>query len=110
MVANVADDLTETKVSDAELDRARGPRIQDIQKLQQTNEYWLSLLAGAQQDPRLLDVIRSTVTDLKSVTADDVQKAAQRLAEGRQGLPAGCGPDGGPGARRIEVNFTADWR
>ncbi len=77
VVANVADDLTETKVSDAELDRARGPRIQDIQKLQQTNEYWLSLLAGAQQDPRLLDVIRTTVTDLKSVTADDVQKAAK---------------------------------
>ena len=76
-VAIVADDLTATKVSDAELERARGPRIQDIQKQQQTNEYWLSLLAGSGQDPRLLDVIRSTLPDLKSVTAEDVQKAAQ---------------------------------
>ena len=76
-VATVADDLTATKVGDAELERARGPRIQDIQKQQQTNEYWLSLLEGSGQEPRLLDVIRSTVPDLKSVTAEDVQKAAK---------------------------------
>jgi zinc protease len=76
-VATVADDLTATKVSDAELDRARGPRIQDIQRLQQGNEYWLQLLSGSQQDPRLLDVIRTTIPDQKAVTADDVQKAAR---------------------------------
>ena len=76
-VARVADDLTAIKIGDAELERARGPRIEDIQKQQQTNEYWLSLLAGSRQDPRLLDVIRSTIPDLKSVTADDVQKAAK---------------------------------
>jgi zinc protease len=69
--------LKAAKVGDAELERARGPRIQDIQKQQQTNEYWLSLLAGAQQNPRLLDIIRTTLPDLKAVTADDVRKAAQ---------------------------------
>ncbi len=77
VIATVADDLTAAKVSDAELERARGPRVQDIQKQQQTNEYWLSLLSGSGQDPRLLDIIRSTIPDLKSVTADDVQKAAK---------------------------------
>ncbi len=76
-VAQVAADLTTAKVGDAELDRARGPRIEDIQRQQQANEYWLGLLAGSQRDPRLLDVIRSTISDLKSVTADDVQKAAR---------------------------------
>ncbi|HXC56312.1 MAG TPA: insulinase family protein [Rhizomicrobium sp.] len=76
-VAAVVADLKKTKVGDAELERARGPRIQDIERQQQTNEYWLSLLGGAQQNPRLLDVIRSTLPDLKSVTAEDVQKAAQ---------------------------------
>lgn len=77
VVASVAADLTATKVSEEELERARGPRIQDIQKQQQTNDYWLSLLSGSGQDPRLLDVIRSTIPDLKGVTADDVQKAAK---------------------------------
>ena len=60
-----------------ELERARGPRIEDIQRQQQTNEYWLALLAGAQADPRRLDVIRTTLPDLKAVTVEDLQKAAQ---------------------------------
>jgi len=73
----VAADLRDKPVSDDELNRARGPRIEDIQRQQQTNEYWLSLLAGSQVNPRFLDVIRSTVPDLQSVTTADVQKAAQ---------------------------------
>ncbi len=76
-VSSVEANLKSDKVSADELNRARDPRIADIQKQQQTNEYWLALIAGAQQDPRLLDIIRSTIPDLKAVTADDVQKAAQ---------------------------------
>ncbi|MBV9044649.1 MAG: insulinase family protein, partial [Alphaproteobacteria bacterium] len=76
-VARVVEELRNTKVSAEELERARGPRVQDIQKQQQTNEYWLSLLSGSAQDPRLLDVIRTTIPDLQSVTIDDVQKAAR---------------------------------
>jgi zinc protease len=75
--ASIAADLQARPVGADELDRARGPRIQDIQKQQQSNDYWLSLLAGSQQDPRLLDIIRSTIPDLKSITPADVQKAAQ---------------------------------
>ena len=73
----VAADLRDKPVGDDELNRARGPRMEDIQRQQQTNEYWLSLLAGSQVNPRMLDVIRSTVPDIQSVTAADVQKAAQ---------------------------------
>lgn len=76
-VANVVNDLKDKPVTQDELDRARGPRIQDIQKQQQTNDYWLSLLSGSAANPRLLDVIRTTVPDLESVTIADVQKAAK---------------------------------
>jgi zinc protease len=76
-VGGVVADLAAKPVSQEELDRARGPRIEDIQRQQQTNEYWLSLLAGSQQDPRLLDVVRTTIPNLKSITPEDVQKAAQ---------------------------------
>ncbi len=72
----VAADLSAKPVGDDELNRARGPRIEDIQRQQQTNEYWLSLLAGSQVNPHFLDVVRSTIPDLQSVTAADVQKAA----------------------------------
>ena len=64
-------------VSATELERARGPRVEDIQRQQQTNEYWLALLAGAQSEPRRLDVIRTTIPDLQRVTVQDVQNAAQ---------------------------------
>jgi zinc protease len=76
-VRDVEADLAAKPVSDDELDRARGPRIQDITRQRQTNEYWLSLLSGSQTDPRLLDIVRSTIPDLQSVTAADVQKAAR---------------------------------
>jgi zinc protease len=73
----VAAGLRDQPVSDDVLNRARGPRVQDIERQQQTNEYWLSLLAGSQVNPRLLDIIRSTIPDLQSVTAADVQTAAR---------------------------------
>ena len=76
-VAQVESDLADAPVSADELERARGPRIGDIGRQQQANEYWLSLLSGSQVDSRLLDVVRSTIPDLQSVTADDVQKAAR---------------------------------
>ncbi|HJW39816.1 MAG TPA: insulinase family protein [Rhizomicrobium sp.] len=72
----VAAGLRDQAVSDEVLNRARGPRVEDIQRQQQSNEYWLSLLAGSQVNPHLLDIIRSTIPDLQSVTATDVQKAA----------------------------------
>jgi len=77
VVSSVANDLKTKPVSSDELERARGPRIEDIQRQQQTNEYWLSLLAGAQADPRRLDVIRTTIPDLQAISAADLQKAAK---------------------------------
>ena len=76
VVAHVAEDLRTKPVSADELERARGPRIEDIQRQQQSNEYWLALLPGAQADPRRLDIIRTTIPDLKAVTIADLQKAA----------------------------------
>jgi zinc protease len=73
----VAADLAANPVSQDELERARGPRIEDIQRQQQSNEYWLSLLRGSAQDPRLLDVVRSTIPDQKSITVGDIQDAAR---------------------------------
>jgi zinc protease len=77
VVASIAADLKANPVSDGEFARARDPRIQDIQRQQQTNEYWFSLLRGSAQDPALLDIVRTTLTDLQTVTPADIQAAAQ---------------------------------
>ncbi len=76
-VSKIAADLRNKDVTPDELERARGPRVELFTKGQQTNAYWLSALIGAQTDPRKLEIIRSTIPDLKHVTIADVRKAAQ---------------------------------
>ena len=76
-VAKIAADLREKEVSADELERARKPRVEAIEKAQQTNEYWLGQLSGGQADPRRLDAIRASIAGLQRVTAADVRKAAQ---------------------------------
>jgi zinc protease len=76
-VAKIAADLREKEVSADELERARKPRVEAIEKAQQTNEYWLGQLSGGEADPRRLDAIRASIAGLQRVTAADVRKAAQ---------------------------------
>jgi zinc protease len=72
----IAADLAEKGPTDDELARAKTPRIDQIKKDQVTNGYWLSVLAGAQTDPRRLDFIRQLIPGTERVTAEDVRKAA----------------------------------
>jgi len=76
-VAKIADDLRTKGVTADELDRAKKPRIERLEKSQVTNQYWLSELSGAQGDPRRLDFIRHIIPGTERVTADDVKNAAQ---------------------------------
>lgn len=76
-IRKIAADLRDQPVTADELDRAKKPRIDQIVKARETNEYWLGTLSGAQTDPRLLDAARSVLAGLERVSAADVQKAAQ---------------------------------
>ena len=98
VVDRVAGDLRSQPVGADELERARGPRIEDIQRQQQTNEFWLSLLGGAMDDRRRLDVIRSTIPTLKLVTAEDLQKTAQTWLTGSAAYRVVVVPGGLPAA------------
>ena len=76
-VAKIAADLRETEVLPDELERARKPRLEAIQKAQQTNEYWLGQLSGAGADSRRLDAIRASLAGLERVRAADIKRVAQ---------------------------------
>jgi zinc protease len=76
-IRKIAADLRDKPISDDELERAKKPRIDSIEKARVTNEYWLGALSGAQGDPRLLDATRSVLAGLTRVTPADVQKAAK---------------------------------
>ena len=77
-VAKIAADLRDTPVTADELARAKTPRLDALEKAKATNEYWLGQLTGAQTDPRRLAATRSVTAQVESVTAADVQAAAQR--------------------------------
>ena len=80
----IAAELRDRPVSADLLARARKPRLESLEKAQQTNEYWLSELSGAQGDPRRLDSIRALLPGTERVTAADVQAAAREfLADDR---------------------------
>ncbi len=76
-IRKIAADLREHPISADELERAKKPRIDSIEKARVTNEYWAGVLSGAQDDPRLLDATRSVLAGLSRVTPEDVQKAAR---------------------------------
>ncbi|HEX6865820.1 MAG TPA: insulinase family protein [Caulobacteraceae bacterium] len=78
-VLAIAADLRNRPVDADLLERARKPRVESLQKARQTNEYWLSELAGAQDDPRRLDAIRALVPGTERVTAADIQAAARQF-------------------------------
>jgi len=76
VIAKITADLRATEVSADELERARRPRVELFTQNQQNNGYWLGSLSDAQSEPDKLDLIRSTIPDLKKVTAAAVHRAA----------------------------------
>jgi zinc protease len=76
-VEKIAADLRTREISQDELDRAKKPRLEGFARARVTNQYWLDRLAGAQGDPRRLDVIRDLVPGTQKVTAADVKRAAE---------------------------------
>ena len=76
-VALIVQDLKANPVSADEFERAKTPAVDDLERRRQTNEYWLTALAGVQSDPRRLTAIRTSVAQLEHVGPQDVQRAAQ---------------------------------
>ncbi len=78
-VQKIAADLRTKLVSADELERAKKPRIEQLQKARETNGYWLSELSGGQTDPRRLDAIRALIPGTERVTPEDVKRAAETV-------------------------------
>jgi zinc protease len=76
-VGKIANDLRTTDVTADELDRAKKPRLDKIEKSRVTNQYWLAELSGAQADPRRLEFIRHIIPGTERITVADIRHAAQ---------------------------------
>jgi zinc protease len=80
-VSKIANDLRTKDVTADELQRAKKPRIDKLERSRVTNQYWLSELSGAQADPRRLDFIRHIIPGTERVTAADIKHAAELVLQ-----------------------------
>jgi zinc protease len=93
-VSKIADDLRTKDVTPDELERAKKPRIDKIEKSRVTNQYWLSELSGAQADPRRLDFVRHIIPGTERVTAADIRHAAQLVLKDDKAYRLEVEPEG----------------
>jgi zinc protease len=77
-VSAITADLRDHPISADELERAKKPRLEQIEKSQATNPYWMARLTHAEDDPRRLNIVRETLPSYQSITAADIQAVARK--------------------------------
>jgi len=82
--ARIARGLAERPVGDDELQRARRPLVENIQRQRAGNGWWVAALAGVQDRPEVAESIRVAIDQYRAVTPADLQAAAREyLVEAR---------------------------
>ena len=76
-LAKISADLRSTDVTADELERAKKPLVEGLQKARANNSYWLEQLSDVQDEPRKLDAVRTVIQSLEKVDAARLRQAAQ---------------------------------
>lgn len=95
-VAVIVTDLRSHDIGPDELERAKKPAVDDLERRRQTNEYWLNALVDAQTDPRRLAAIRSSIAQLQHVSADDIRRTAETYLVDAKAFKLEVKPKGAP--------------
>lgn len=76
--AKIAADLVARLVDADELERARRPRIEGLERtMASSNAWWLGQLPGIVDNPGVATSLRQAVTQYKAITPADIQKVAR---------------------------------
>jgi zinc protease len=73
----IAADLRDRPISADELERARRPLVEGIQRQRNGNGWWLNNLERIQSDPRVAAAILSQLADYQGMSPADLQRAAR---------------------------------
>ncbi|MBV8686850.1 MAG: insulinase family protein [Alphaproteobacteria bacterium] len=80
----IAADLRNRAVGPDELERARRPLVDNLERQQAGNGWWLSQLPGAADRPERAESLRNALAQYRSITAAELREAArQYLLEAR---------------------------
>ena len=93
-VEKVAADLRGKEIPADEFERARGPLVKEAEHGQETNGWWLSHLSSAQVEPRVLEILRTSISAYKEVTPADVHKAAETYLKDERSYRIIAAPEG----------------
>jgi len=78
LIVEIGDDLARNGVTADELERARQPVMTSVRESLRSNAYWLrSVLSRAQEKPEVLDWARSRVSDIESITPEELSSLAK---------------------------------
>jgi zinc protease len=75
----IAADLAAKPISEDELNRARRPSLEAIDRARDGNAYWLGALGEIGEDPFRLQSILTQKSDLQGITPQALQEAARRF-------------------------------
>jgi zinc protease len=75
----IAADLRDTPVGADEMQRARVPLLEGLQRARAGNAWWLDALEDVQTNPQIGATIESQLSDYRSLTPADLQAAARRF-------------------------------
>ena len=81
-VSGIVADMARTPVSADEINRARAPMLDSARQNVHMLNYWADALVGADDDPRLLDTIRTRIPNLMAAKPEDIQRLAKTLLAG----------------------------
>ncbi|GAA5483445.1 M16 family metallopeptidase [Haloferula sargassicola] len=75
----IAAELAAKGATEDELTRAKTPMLADLEKSLRDNSYWLqSVLNGSTDDPHRLELARSRIDDVRSITLAEINELAKR--------------------------------
>jgi zinc protease len=75
---SIAADIVAHGISDDEFSRAVKPHIEQTERSNQRNAYWVQMMARAQHDPRSLAHAAALTAEFKALTKADVEAAAKK--------------------------------
>jgi len=78
-IAKIAAELGKGNITQEELDRARNPILNSMERAQRDNGYWTGLLKDSQARPDRLAQQRESIPDIKAITVDEVNKLARDI-------------------------------
>ena len=83
LMCKIAANIADKGIVQDELDRALKPILGEIKESLRSNNFWLGVIAGSQQNPVQLKRVRKLEQDFASITPQEVSKFARTYLRGK---------------------------